>query len=115
MKIKFKGVITTLSATDFKSNGVMIGIQVYDKMEQKDIDNLYKFMNQYGTNITMTSKKKEEKPKQAIKEYNILYFKSLTNLIMDTKTMLEENWECLGAPFWNNNFIYQAFTRRKEK
>ena len=57
----------------------------------------------------------EEETITTKEDYNILYFKSLTNLIMDTKTMLEENWECLGAPFWNDNFIYQAFTRRKEK
>jgi len=53
MKVKCTGVITLLSAPDFPSNGIDICILVLDKMEEKDVDNLYKLMDKGIINITL--------------------------------------------------------------
>ena len=109
MKVKFKGVITELSAPDFPSNGIHIGIVVYDKMKGTDVDNLYKLMNENGIKMTMTSGKKSKLPEI---KYDIIFQKTLCALIESVEKMQSKSWECLGAPWIGENYYYQAMIRR---
>ena len=111
MKVKFKGVITELSAPDFPSNGIHIGIVVYDKMKGTDVDNLYKLMNENGIKMTMTSGKKSKKVVETNWEVlSATSYGALRTQILKNQTA---GWESLGAPFWDNNHIFQAMIRRK--
>jgi len=110
MQIKFKGIITELSAPDFPSNGIHIGIVVYDKMKGTDVDNLYKLMNENGIKMTMTSGKKSKLPEI---KYDIVGKLNLPVLIETVEKMQSKGWECLGAPWIDENYYYQAMIRRK--
>ena len=112
MKIKFKGVITALSAPDFPSNGIHIAILTYDKMKGADVDNLYKLMNKDGINITMTAGKKSSLSET---NYDIVCKLNLPVLIDTVKVMQSHNWECLGAPWSDEKYFYQAMVKKGEK